>query len=455
MENLKRLFENSSLPGVPIVLNCKHWVVKIVWILSILLLLGVSFYFLVALTNNYYKNQEVISSQTISEYRSQFPAVSLCIPVEKDYNFYSLVMLNLSESLINCTFDGLSCNWSDFVLDTEGLAIQKNPCICYRFNSGFNATKDPIAIRYILSNDIDRGLVINLNLSKFKQHLDLNTKFKIYIENASTLFLPYGKSDSGESNTIPAGENVIKVTRELIKRSSKNEYCYNPIDRSSNKFRFVNIFNAIQKTYLQSDCLDLCIIEKICEFRLEDSDNFEKFVLSKKYDCITKSREDALLNLNQTIQEQCSEECPLDCELFSYKTSHIYLGHYFSEKNYGAELRLQLSIYYPKLEYILSTKMTKITWEDLVSQLGGVLGLFLGLSFFTLTEILIIFLEVIVEFFKTFQSKFKSVTMVIPIQKKTENLEIEATQILKRNTEQIPNKSDNTETISEIKLVNT
>ena len=45
--------------------------------------------------------------------------------------------------------------------------------------------------------------------------------------------------------------------------------------------------------------------------------------------------------------------------------------------------------------------------------------------------------------------------MVIPIQKKTENLEIEVTQILKRNTEQIPNKSDNTETISEIKLVNT
>jgi hypothetical protein len=131
------------------------------------------------------------------------------------------------------------------------------------------------------------------------------------------------------------------------------------------------------------------------------------------------------------------------------------LGHYFSEKNYGAELRLQLSIYYPKLEYILSTKMTKITWEDLVSQLGGVLGLFLGLSFFTLTEILIIFLEVIVEFFKAFQSKFKSVTMVIPIQKKTENLEIEVTQILKRNTEQIPNKSDNTETISEMKLVNT
>ena len=69
--------------------------------------------------------------------------------------------------------------------------------------------------------------------------------------------------------------------------------------------------------------------------------------------------------------------------------------------------------------------MIKITLEDLISQLGGVLGLFLGVSFFTFVEILIIFLEVLDNFWKrkVFSSKTNSKLIDTIIQQ--ENLALE------------------------------
>jgi len=423
MEKISRLFESSSLPGFPILINCEQWIVKIVWILSIILQLGLSCWLINDLTENYYKNQEVISSQIVSEYHSQFIAVSFCTPIKKDIDFNKLdqfFSLNLSEPLINCTFDGLPCYWSDFFLDLTSL-FQKTPYACYRFNAGLNATKYPIETKDVFSNDIDKGLVIHLNLSKFKQPLDHNTKFKIYIENASTLFIAAGKSDNGESITMPAGENIIKVTREIINRSeSLNENCYNQKDRTKNKYRLVNVFNDINKTYIQSECLDLCAIEKFCNFSYSIQESFnskvEEFINSKNFECVTKSSDDGAINFNNTIQNECKKECPLECETYIYKTSHSFLGHYFSENSSVTESRVQLSVYYPKLEYTLIKKFTRITFIDLVSQLGGVINLFFSVSLFSLVEILMIFLEVIVNHLKkktsrreTFELKLNSV----------------------------------------------
>ena len=437
MEKLLHLFENSSLPGLPIVINSKRWITKIVWLLSIGSLLVVSIWFISILTQNYYKNQEINYSETIQEYRSEFPAVSLCTPIEKiniqsimenlfrndQENLANFISFNLSETLIYCTFEGLPCKWNDFSLDSTGLFL-KAPFACYRFNSGLNAAFQPVAIRKISSNDIDRGLVINLNLSKFKQQLNFNSKFKIYIENASTIFIAPGKSDNSDSITIPAGENIIKVARELIKRSKTlNENCYN--QKESSNYRLVKLFNSAEKSYLQSDCLDLCVFEKLCGFSYTEGNQSLDFLLGRKYECIAKSNEEGILNSNLSIQEQCNQECPLECESFRYKMSHSYLGHYFSQSSFGAESILKLSVYYPKLEYTLSGKLIKITLEDLISQLGGVLGLFLGVSFFTFVEILIIFLEVLDNFWKrkVFTSKTNSKLIDTIIQQ--ENLALE------------------------------
>jgi hypothetical protein len=75
------------------------------------------------------------------------------------------------------------------------------------------------------------------------------------------------------------------------------------------------------------------------------------------------------------------------------KTNFGFLGHFYSSAS--SETQLDLSIYYPKFEYTLSTQLAKISWIDWVSSVGGVLGLFLGVSFFSLIEILTILSEVL------------------------------------------------------------
>jgi hypothetical protein len=52
-----------------------------------------------------------------------------------------------------------------------------------------------------------------------------------------------------------------------------------------------------------------------------------------------------------------------------------------------------LNVYYDKLSYIQISKDAKIEIVDLVSGIGGLLGLFLGMSFLSFAE----FLEMIVE----------------------------------------------------------
>jgi hypothetical protein len=84
---------------------------------------------------------------------------------------------------------------------------------------------------------------------------------------------------------------------------------------------------------------------------------------------------------------------PLECESFSFKVNFGFLGHFYSSAL--SETKLDLSIYYPKFDYTLSTQLAKISWVDWVSSVAGVLGLFLGVSFFSPIEILTIVSELL------------------------------------------------------------
>lgn len=56
---------------------------------------------------------------------------------------------------------------------------------------------------------------------------------------------------------------------------------------------------------------------------------------------------------------------------------------------------LALNIYYDELKYTLVEEIKKIETFDLISNLGGIMGLFLGVSFVTFFEIFEIFFETI------------------------------------------------------------
>ena len=73
-----------------------------------------------------------------------------------------------------------------------------------------------------------------------------------------------------------------------------------------------------------------------------------------------------------------------------------------------------VAVYYPRSKYTIISELPKMSPFDLVSSVGGTLGLFVGLSFFTLVEMVEILLEVTSEKVNSFYKNKKNGKNVTP-----------------------------------------
>ena len=122
------------------------------------------------------------------------------------------------------------------------------------------------------------------------------------------------------------------------------------------------------------------------------------------HECIEKT-----LRNSKLYFKDC--DCPLECETTSYSYTNSIaqypsLWHYENNlKNFSVIQNLsfqevresvaKVQIGYSQMEQTIITEEKKIEFNDLVSNLGGTLGLFLGFSFLTLVEFIEIILQAI------------------------------------------------------------
>ena len=59
---------------------------------------------------------------------------------------------------------------------------------------------------------------------------------------------------------------------------------------------------------------------------------------------------------------------------------------------------LTVNIYYPYTKYTRITELPKVTVYDLFANLGGSMGIFLGYTLFSFIEILVIFIQILVDY---------------------------------------------------------
>lgn len=147
-----------------------------------------------------------------------------------------------------------------------------------------------------------------------------------------------------------------------------------------------------------------------------------------------------LLFVNTDVNELCPKECPLECESVTYLTS-ISMSEYPST-NYAErlikntriqnkfdnrsnvtveELRnnmLAINVYYGKLNYKSYQESAKTQMVDLVSGIGGTIGLFLGVSFLSFIEIIDLFFHMGLAFYNAKPvSNVGSTTSTTPLPK--------------------------------------
>ena len=106
----------------------------------------------------------------------------------------------------------------------------------------------------------------------------------------------------------------------------------------------------------------------------------------------------------RSVVDYCKEYCPLECDSVTYTSTVNQIPNTYNEK-----YQLQLRIFYKTLKYTLLTQYPKTDDFDLISNIGGILGLFIGCSFASFLELFEIVIEVI---FIVFQKNKKPMEQI-------------------------------------------
>jgi acid-sensing ion channel 5 len=192
---------------------------------------------------------------------------------------------------------------------------------------------------------------------------------------------------------------------------------YSP-ESDSYIYKFYRQANA---TYRRSQCVEVCKIEEIsklcgCLFLDLEFSLYRNLRACDRVDDI-KCTENARINNYTAIRDRCDSLCPLECNSDQYKASQSFVdfpsniwyntiknGQIFELKgrvsNYLDTFEkckanmLKLKIFYQDLNYVQVTASKKILISDLLANIGGSIGLFLGVSILSFIEILEIVFEI-------------------------------------------------------------
>ena len=176
--------------------------------------------------------------------------------------------------------------------------------------------------------------------------------------------------------------------------------------------------------YRQRDCFDLCwqreVISK-CDCYSTDLP-----MILQSTPCLNLTQNECIYTVDAEFSyDECTAECPLECDSVRYEFSLSSLV-YPNQKMYSAFINdrvylntlqsmfginvstyeqfqqyfLAVNVYYPYLQYTRIQEAPKTSQIDLLSQIGGSLGMFLGFSLFHFVELFEILYLGFYSFFK-------------------------------------------------------
>lgn len=294
------------------------------------------------LANDVVTQIKVVESEDLS---MTFPAITFCLiqflPTE------SLLEMNLISHKLGvikqCFFDFENiCSFEDF----ESIPIYASPTDqtldCYKFNGGKSGPKLSTAKAGITS-----GLTIAFDLP--------NDTFLYYIvaDNKVNPIWTEFINQSDQKDGLQVNVNIQKTVD--VKLPEPYSPCIDNIN-SQTSYLVQQIIEQ-NMTYRKKDCYELCFQKYLKAYAKTQNMTIRVAYNSLRFD----------------YKGNCSQICPLECtaELFAVSTTEFKSVNRF----------LTLLFFYSDRKYTRISQTVKTTLADFVSNTGGVLGLFLEISF--------------------------------------------------------------------------
>ena len=197
---------------------------------------------------------------------------------------------------------------------------------------------------------------------------------------------------------------------KLVDRKLPKPYtlCENDIEATLYK----EIVNSNIK-YTKEFCISYCFCKKL-------SQNFnctcQKIYKNKLYpnSCDFKS---IIYEYSNDFLSECNPQCPLECESTSYPySSSIYSYPYYYQDDNTVSHHFRIILYFEAPKYTQISQIPKTTLPDIVSIVGGTLGLFLGLSLLSFVEIIDFIIETVFLVKETFQKRKRNLVIDINLE---------------------------------------
>ena len=408
---------------------------QIIWILVFLILTGLTAILIQMSIAAYLSYSVTTSYDIIYESPTDFPTITMCFgspfSTSKGNNLLSKILQDITRTgMIGMPYYGDDVNnlakmyvsnpsYGDENRQQLGLSINdvstckfnNKDCLtdlhwiwsfyygnCFQFNSGLNLTNQKIDLVQSTRTDPEYGLNIEFSFDYCNPNNGSGNNqpptldFIVFVHNSSNRV-----SSSTTFVQVPLNFKLtLAIERTFFSKiAAPYSDCKDLSSYSSSLYDFIIQTNF---SYRQSDCLDLCIQQNIMS---ECGCYYLKYPsLNTEIDpCLNLSQFNCANNQIDIFESvSCiSNSCPLECDSISYE-SESSLGNFqgypfFLDPTYSTHTFL--NVFYPRLEYTQITEQPETTFINLLTQLGGSIGMFISFSVFTFFETLELFILIV------------------------------------------------------------
>lgn len=399
-ETTCRVLESSTSHGIPNILRAERNSVKILWTLFTFVATALCAVLVIESILSYLEFGVTTTIRIKNEISSTFPAITLCslssLPImqtsrrtiNSTEQYFTTIEGKQKEKLYSwdefiyvCFFDSMPCTSSSFVKYSHPTGS-----VCFTFNSGIDDKGKQIKPLKSVKTGRVKGLLMHLNTWLFKQ---MFTGAYVYIHDQKTSPLSVEPLD-----IVPGEETTISIYKTISYQQprpfSECEYENGKVLQVESDL--VKAFSTISYQYSQNLCLELCFHKIMLEKCNCYSHLFSMFTLGKPCQEIKDTMccwtEFHKFSNSNSIAGNCRERCPLECKTIVYSKT-------ISRKKYlNNNEKISVAIRFDGLGYTEIKESPIMNLVDLMSNIGGIGGLFLGISLLSFVEIIEIFMEI-------------------------------------------------------------
>ena len=385
---------------------------QFIWLIIFLVSICLTIWLISLSVLKYFDYQVVTETNIVYELPSEFPTVTIC-----DYNALTTQYAEkIQDALIN---NNTSINIMDFVsspsFDDEtrkqlgfsskqiyrcqdletGLDCSKNfkwswsyeYGNCWSYNTGFNLSNDKIDLKKTNSIGKNGGLNLVFYPLTYANKYITNK----YWEKGLVVFIHNNthKPRSTDASFIETGKASFISVKKVFTKKYPNPYS-DCIDLITYKSTLYDLIMSSNGKYRQLDCIDLCkqqfIINKCGCYSLEYP-NFNNHTKP----CLNYTNTVCKYEMNDFKINACFQDsCPLECESVFYESSLSSVSFNLEAYNilvptdsqnkitieYVKSVYSTLYVFYSTLQYTQLIESPSVSISDVLSEIGGSLGLF-------------------------------------------------------------------------------